>query len=363
MSDVTFIPLGGAEVAGSSCYYLEADGLSFIFDCGSLENKNVRDWPFFAAIPQDKKIEAIFISHIHHDHIAGLKILPPKFNNIPIITSHLNKELFFEVIKYSIPAQNVQDFDRMRILSDSMIALPYMTTQDFGKYKVTLYEAGHTPGACMVAIETENHRILYTGDKSSEYSAICNPYYIPEGKKFDIVINCANGYFRDDAGEDNDYIGLMEGAFLTESGLLSFSVNQPIKVIELLPLIAKKRDINRPDAKIYVPGRLFDLAQIFTSNGIAVIPPNCHFGIPERPDFSSNAIYLHLKNQPEKWLIDCIPLNYYLHDTDELGFIDKYAEKDVFMVHLFGNKNYIDKTEEYNGKTLHFCSKGTAVNV
>lgn len=366
MSDVTFIPLGGAEKPGSSCYYLEADGLSFIFDCGCNVSSKVTDRPVFSAVPRDKKPEAIFISHIHLDHIAGIKNLPERFRKIPIISTGVNRALLWEVLRYTMQEANLFDCDRVRSIANSIIAFPYFETQDFGKYKVTLYEAGHTPGAAMVEIETENHRILYTGDKSGERSSLCNPYFIPEGKKYDIVIDCANSYYREDNMFESAYVGMLNSAFLSKDGVLNFSAGQPIKAIELLALIGEYRDIYRPGATIHATARLGEFAAAFVSSGINAIPENCVFEELRAPDFSGNNIYLHLGNPPDSWQIECVHLDYYLHETKalELEFIDKFASKDVFMVHL---SNYDgkdpDRTEEYNGKTLHFCTKGTEINL
>ena len=366
MDGITFIPLGGAESPGDSCYYLEVDGLSFIFDCGANVTPHNTLIPVFSAIPRGKKIEAIFLSHVHLDHIAGFKYIPGYLRNVPIISTPVNKRLFWEVMHYILEDFNPLECDAIRLIANSILPFPYFKTEDFGKFKVTLYEAGHTPGASMFLIETENHKILYTGDHSCEASEITNPYLLPENLKCDIVIDCANSLLRE---ENNDftqhYMARLNNSFLMKDGILNFSANQPIKAVELLALLGAERDIFSPDATIRVTKRLAPFAECFADCGFNVIPANTVFEDLDKPDFTENNIYFHLGPAPKKWMINCESLDYYLHDSrqQELEFIDKYAEKYVFLTHLSGGYHNQMQTEEYNDKTLFYCRKGRKIHI
>jgi len=64
-----FIPLGGADEIGASCFYLNIDGTGILLDCGiHPQKKGIDSLPRFELI-EDKPLDFVFISHAHQDFL------------------------------------------------------------------------------------------------------------------------------------------------------------------------------------------------------------------------------------------------------------------------------------------------------
>lgn len=82
--NIYFIPLGGGQRVGASCYYLRLGNANIILDAGTGKEKGVLfapdlytliTSPFIQSLSQ---INQIYISHAHADHIGYLPELMRK---------------------------------------------------------------------------------------------------------------------------------------------------------------------------------------------------------------------------------------------------------------------------------------------
>lgn len=96
--------------------------------------------------------QAIFISHLHIDHIGALKFLKPK---LPIYMSRDSKKLYQSLIK---------EGDEVKV--DDLVAVDYEKTISFGPFKITFYQSDHDIiGAAAIKVEDDNgHVFCYSGD-------------------------------------------------------------------------------------------------------------------------------------------------------------------------------------------------------
>ena len=72
---IKFLPLGGAQEIGASCFYLNIDDTGIILDAGlHPRERGINALPDFDLI-KNENVDAVLISHAHQDHIAALPFL------------------------------------------------------------------------------------------------------------------------------------------------------------------------------------------------------------------------------------------------------------------------------------------------
>ncbi|MHA1933465.1 MAG: MBL fold metallo-hydrolase, partial [Promethearchaeota archaeon] len=117
---------------------------------------------------QNPKLDAIFVSHSHWDHISGLKELIKMYPDIPILSSRITMDLFLlrdsKFLKQEnheeIEEEEYQNIIRNVIYVENGTKLQFKEKDSF----LTFFHAGHMPGALMMLVKANNFRLLYTGD-------------------------------------------------------------------------------------------------------------------------------------------------------------------------------------------------------
>lgn len=201
--NIYFIPLGGGQRVGASCYYLRLGNANIILDAGTGKEKGVLfapdlytllTSPFIQSLSQ---INQIYISHAHADHIGYLPELMRKTSKAEVYMTKVTS-LFAE---YQFSQKNViknnKNLEYMKekqleaqYILDRAAIVSYMQSIDFGRYQVTFLPAGHIPGAMMMLFTCGKRKILYTGDYSMERTPLTDGCMIPDNSMIDTVILC-----------------------------------------------------------------------------------------------------------------------------------------------------------------------------
>ncbi|MHA1105367.1 MAG: MBL fold metallo-hydrolase [Promethearchaeota archaeon] len=124
------------------------------------------------------KIDAIFISHSHYDHISGLKRLIKMYPEVPILCSRITLDLFLLRDSKFLKQENCEDVEEeeYRNIVKNVIYVENgekLEFKDKNSY-FSFFHAGHMPGALMMlakvmsksndASKRNDFRFLYTGD-------------------------------------------------------------------------------------------------------------------------------------------------------------------------------------------------------
>ena len=167
--------LGGAREVGGSCIAIKTDSCKIALDYGTKFDKETRKLP--------KDFDAVIISHAHLDHSGSLLNLSKK--NPVIVGAKITRDVTVELLHDMIKIQNGKgtfDFENKDANKigkcwwnrDSM-ALPGMNIQ--------LHPAGHVAGAKITSIQSEEKKIVYTGDfciHDTEILEGCNLETLPK---------------------------------------------------------------------------------------------------------------------------------------------------------------------------------------
>ncbi|MFO7794712.1 MAG: MBL fold metallo-hydrolase [Promethearchaeia archaeon] len=114
------------------------------------------------------KIDAVFISHSHYDHVSGLKEFIQKHPDVPIICSRITLDLYIlrdsEFLKQESHAQ-IEEEEYKNIVKNVI----YVENGDKIEFKdkdcyLSFFHAGHMPGALMMLVKARDYRFLYSGD-------------------------------------------------------------------------------------------------------------------------------------------------------------------------------------------------------
>lgn len=197
--EIYFMPLGGGQRVGASCYYLRLGEADLILDAGTGTEQGMvfepdlyplLTLPFIQSAGQ---IDQIYISHAHTDHVGYLLKLMREADRAGVYMTKIT-ELLAEYQLYDRAflqgAGKEEERLAARHMFDKITTVNYMQTIDFGRYKATFFPAGHIPGAMMILFEYGRRKILYTGDHSMESTPMTDGCILPEGMQIDTMIMC-----------------------------------------------------------------------------------------------------------------------------------------------------------------------------
>jgi len=114
------------------------------------------------------KIDAIFISHSHFDHMSGLKEFIKLNPDIPILCSRITLDLYLlrdsKYLKQE-SQEEIEDQEYVNVIKNVIYVEngEKIEFKDKGCY-LAFTHAGHMPGALMMLAKVQNFRFLFTGD-------------------------------------------------------------------------------------------------------------------------------------------------------------------------------------------------------
>ena len=198
--DIYFMPLGGGQRVGASCYYLKLGEVNIILDAGIGKERGMVFEPDLyplvtsPLIQSLSQINQIYISHAHADHVGYLFELMGKTSRAEVymteITALLSQHQLYD--KKYLSGGERSEVKRLKAQSmlDKITKVSYLQEMEFGSYKATFLPAGHIPGAMMILFEWKKRRILYTGDYSMESMPLTDGCMIPDDLEIDTIIMC-----------------------------------------------------------------------------------------------------------------------------------------------------------------------------
>jgi len=191
---ITFI--GAARTVTGSLYLIEFKKQKFLLECGLYQGHREeaerinRTFPF-----KPREIKSVILSHAHLDHSGNLPSLSKRgFFGLVYSTSatlDIGSLLLLDTahlqeadIKYFNKKQEKRGLPKkepLYVMQDAENVLSQFNPVPYEKkfepvegVRVTLYDAGHILGSAIVLLETEEERILFSGDLGRKNMPIIN---------------------------------------------------------------------------------------------------------------------------------------------------------------------------------------------
>ena len=241
--DYRFIALGGGDETGGSCYALKFGGRKIMLDTGTRyspdQTLRIPDvTPLYTDWGLDGlwDLDALIFSHAHLDHTGALPVFMRNLHGVGIYSSEATPDMlsalyhdnFFSTLKRDIAS-----------MSDTFITLKYGSTHNVKDFAVTLYPAGHMPGAAMTLIENEDCRVLYTGDFCTFEQYTVKGAEIPDVKIDALICESTYGYSTPPGKLNLYYLSDKINSLLAKSDVFACVVRNSGKAAEISAAVSE----------------------------------------------------------------------------------------------------------------------------
>lgn len=354
--EIIFVPLGGGQRVGASCYYLKIGNDNIVLDAGIGKNQDIEfepdfytllSYPFIQSVNQ---INKIFISHAHMDHVGYLLKLMKQATLADVYMTPTTKILVEYQLYDRLLTKNIDENTRLAIknLLEKIVTVNYMDVMDFGDYKVTFYSAGHIPGAMMVLFEIGKKNILYTGDYSLESTPLTQGCFIPKNKDIDNLIMCGlhakNPDYKKKTNRVFDQINEILDYTRYEGKSVLCNISQLSKGIEFIKYL---NEANKNNIPIYIDSSIMDIVEKMEKMYIPILDKNNKImgeDLPNKPHIVVTSKY----NEKYRGKYRVFKTDFSLHeDFNEMKtFIKQINPKQAVVVHCAKEKSVFDNTIE-----------------
>jgi Cft2 family RNA processing exonuclease len=171
---------------GASGWLVEIDGHGLLMDAGIHPKREGRDsLPLYGTI-RDKEVDAIAISHCHHDHVGSLPVALRYFPQAHVLMTQLSYFLVERVLHNSVNVMTRQrdelgireyplfSHDEIDDISPLFQGFKYNREIDWAAFEKTrggarsptveFFDAGHALGSTGMLVRGKKETLFYTGD-------------------------------------------------------------------------------------------------------------------------------------------------------------------------------------------------------
>ena len=156
------IPLGGGREVGRSSFFVRVGTHYVLLDAGGMivQGQSEPLYPRLDVLDSLPKIDAIFVSHVHVDHVLSLPFAP----DVPIYMSAKSLEALTFLSEGFVHQESWTKEERESVLKR---CIP-QDSGHIGDLEFRFVNAGHVPGSSMIFLKCGDDSILYTGDINFE---------------------------------------------------------------------------------------------------------------------------------------------------------------------------------------------------
>jgi Cft2 family RNA processing exonuclease len=171
---------------GASSWFVDIDGHKILLDAGTHPKREGRaSLPLYSQVAKED-VEAIVVTHCHHDHVGSLPVAVRHFPKAHVLMTELSYFIIERVLHNSVNVMTRQrdelgikeyplySHDELDDIAPLFQAFKYNREVEWASHQKTrsgflsptleFFDAGHALGSAGVMIRTDKQSIFYTGD-------------------------------------------------------------------------------------------------------------------------------------------------------------------------------------------------------
>ena len=194
---------------GASAWFVDIEGHRLLMDAGTHPKLEGRSSLPLYSVVENEEVDAVAISHCHHDHIGSLPVALRYFPKAHVLMTELSYFIIERVLHNSvnvmtrqreecgIPEYPLYTHDEVDDLAPLFQGFKYNREIDWAAYSKTragflsptieFFDAGHTLGSAGMLVRGKKETLFYTGDVCFHDQTILRAARF-EGVKADVLI-------------------------------------------------------------------------------------------------------------------------------------------------------------------------------
>jgi Cft2 family RNA processing exonuclease len=280
------INLNPATDIGASAWFAEIEGHRLLLDAGTHPKREGRDsLPLYKLIARED-VEAVALTHCHHDHVGSLPVALRHFPKAHVLMTELSYFLIERVLHNSVNVMTRQrdelgikeyplySHDEVDEIAALFQGFRYSREIEWGAYPKTragvasptleFYDAGHALGSAGVMVRGQKETLFYTGDVCFGDQTLLRGARFDEVKADVLIMETTRGNREVPPGfsRENEIERLTAtlDRVLKRKGCVlipSFALGRTQEILALLALLMKAGKLKRQPIYIGGLGRVF----------------------------------------------------------------------------------------------------------
>ena len=280
------INLNPATDIGASAWFVEIEGHRLLLDAGTHPKHEGREsLPLYKLIAKEE-VEAIALTHCHHDHVGSLPVALRHFPKAHVLMTELSYFLIERVLHNSVNVMTRQrdelgikeyplySHDEVDEIAALFQGFRYNREVEWGAYQKTraglasptleFYDAGHALGSAGVMVRGQKETLFYTGDVCFGDQTLLRGARFDDVKADVLIMETTRGNRAVPPGfSREDEIQRLTAALdrvLKRKGCVlipSFALGRTQEILALLALLMKAGKLKRQPIYIGGLGRVF----------------------------------------------------------------------------------------------------------
>lgn len=271
---------------GASSWFVDIDGNKILLDAGTHPKREGRNsLPLYSQVANEE-VEAIVITHCHHDHVGSLPVAIRHFPKAHVLMSELSYFIVERVLHNSVNVMTRQrdelgireyplyTHDEVDDIASMFQAFKYNREVEWGSFQksragfasptLEFFDAGHALGSAGVMIRTDKQSVFYTGDVCFHDQTILRSARFEDVKADVLIMETTRGNREVPAGftreAEIDRLGQAIQRVLERKGSVlipTFALGRTQEILAQLAILMSEGKLERQPVYIGGLGRVF----------------------------------------------------------------------------------------------------------